>query len=208
MNNLLEISDGKLYKSNDMVRLLCHDCAGCSDCCKNMGDSIVLDPYDAWLLQKATGQSFEKLLALNIIGLSPVEGLLLPYLNAQPQCYFLNEEGRCDIHEFRPGICRLFPLGRNYDEKGLSYFLLKDACSVNSRQKCKIDKWLGVPELKRYEAFLLQWHELRAKVRSLVQKSSDQQYASAITTGFLKLFYIRPYEEGFYEDFEKRLEEI
>ena len=25
-------------------------------------------------------------------------------------CTFLDENGRCSIHPFRPGICRLFPL--------------------------------------------------------------------------------------------------
>lgn len=30
---LEEISDGKLYDSNDMVKADCHDCEGCCDCC-------------------------------------------------------------------------------------------------------------------------------------------------------------------------------
>ena len=43
--------------------------------------------------------------------------------NEKEACYFLNEEGRCSIHSFRPGICRLFPLGRFYEEEGFRYFL-------------------------------------------------------------------------------------
>ena len=43
---LEEISDGKLYDSNDMVKADCHDCEGCCDCCQGMGDSVILDPYD------------------------------------------------------------------------------------------------------------------------------------------------------------------
>lgn len=39
-----------LYKPNDLVRVDCHDCRGCSSCCRDMGDSIKLDPYDAWQL--------------------------------------------------------------------------------------------------------------------------------------------------------------
>ena len=31
--NLDEISDGKLYDANDMVKVGCSDCAGCSACC-------------------------------------------------------------------------------------------------------------------------------------------------------------------------------
>ena len=50
-----------------------------------------------------------------------VEGIILPNLNMQEReqgkevCGFLNEEGRCSIHPYRPGICRIFPLGRYYE---------------------------------------------------------------------------------------------
>ena len=45
-----EISDGKFYQSQDMVRADCGGCKGCSDCCHGMGKSVILDPYDAWRL--------------------------------------------------------------------------------------------------------------------------------------------------------------
>ena len=48
--SLEEISDGKLYTSNDMVKADCGDCAGCSACCHGMGESIVLDPLDIYRL--------------------------------------------------------------------------------------------------------------------------------------------------------------
>lgn len=39
---LEEISDGRLYEANDMVKADCQDCKGCFDCCTGMGDSVVL----------------------------------------------------------------------------------------------------------------------------------------------------------------------
>lgn len=38
--NLNEISDGKLYNLNDMVRADCGDCKGCFACCTGMGRSL------------------------------------------------------------------------------------------------------------------------------------------------------------------------
>ena len=32
-----EISDGRLYGLNDMVKADCRDCEGCSACCRGMG---------------------------------------------------------------------------------------------------------------------------------------------------------------------------
>ena len=34
--DLKEISDGKLYEANDMVKAGCDDCRGCSSCCRGM----------------------------------------------------------------------------------------------------------------------------------------------------------------------------
>ena len=57
--SLEEISDGKLYGSGDMVKVGCDDCRGCSACCRGMGSSIVLDPYDVFRLETGLGLSFE-----------------------------------------------------------------------------------------------------------------------------------------------------
>ena len=82
-----QVSDGKRYTSNDMVRLGCDDCSGCSDCCRGMGSSILLDPYDAYRLMKGLGCSFDALLVGDtevakspVIGLDLADGLILPHL--------------------------------------------------------------------------------------------------------------------------------
>ncbi len=49
---LEEISDGRLYDANDMVKADCQDCKGCHDCCTGMGDSVLLDPYDVCRLSR------------------------------------------------------------------------------------------------------------------------------------------------------------
>ncbi len=45
--DLDQVSDGKLYGSNDMAKTDCNGCKGCSSCCRGMGNSILLDPFDA-----------------------------------------------------------------------------------------------------------------------------------------------------------------
>ena len=61
--DLKEISDGKLYGLEDMVKADCQDCAGCSACCRGMGSSIILDPYDIYRLEQGLGRSFESLVS-------------------------------------------------------------------------------------------------------------------------------------------------
>lgn len=219
--NLQEISDGKLYSLGDMVKVGCHDCAGCFDCCRDMGQSILLDPYDIYRLTKNLNMNFQELIAAHI-ELHVEDGLILPNLKMQepsngvdnlaptnvPQCSFLNEQGRCSIHSFRPGICRLFPLGRSYEGDKLKYFLLTDACPIPNKTKMKIGKWLGMPQPVSYEKFLVTWHNFVKGMRVVLEEhAEDEAYVRMLTMKFLEIFYIKPYEtEDFYGEFQTRLE--
>ncbi len=62
---LEEISDGRLYEANDMVKADCQDCKGCFDCCTGMGDSVVLDPLDVWRLSQGLHLSADQLYGKN-----------------------------------------------------------------------------------------------------------------------------------------------
>ena len=210
---LKDISDGKLYSSNDMVKVGCHDCNGCSACCCDMGESILLDPMDVWRLERNLGQSFE---LAGAIDLHVEDGLILPNLKMAPsatgpKCSFLNEEGRCSIHGFRPGICRLFPLGRIYEENGFKYFIQVHECKKQERGKVKIKKWLGIADQKRYEDFVWRWHTFLKNCEEGM-KELDEQNAKVLTVVVLRNFYQMPYqaeeEAQFYPEFEERLERL
>lgn len=201
-----------LYGSNDMAKLGCGECSGCSFCCRGMGQSIVLDPYDIYQMQAVTGENFAQLMQESI-ELHVEDGLILPSLKMQGEtesCGFLDENGRCSIHAARPGLCRLFPLGRHYDESGLHYFLLEGACQVQNRTKVKIRKWLAVNALPKYERFLIDWHDLRKRIQEEIAARQSDAYTQKINVRMLEVFYQRPYDtaEDFYEQFEKRIKDF
>lgn len=206
---LEEISDGKLYRLNDMVRADCNDCKGCHACCQGMGTSIILDPYDVANLTNHLHVSFESLLT-DKIELNVVDGLIYPNLKMQQdleKCGFLNEDGRCSIHGFRPGICRLFPLGRYYsmEEKEVWYFLQKDQCRNSNRTKVKVDKWVGIPAPKQYEKYVLDWHYFLKDLHKIVDSGVQDDVLKKINMYLLRLFYVSPYESDFYDTFYERL---
>ena len=210
--NLEEISDGKRYGLHDMVRAACNDCEGCHFCCEDMGASILLDPLDIYLLQKNLKTKIETLIEKKI-ELRMVDGLILPNLMMDEKtncCVFLNEEGRCSIHAFRPGICRLFPLGRIYEDGNLAYFLQREGCVKENRSKVKVSKWLDTPELKKNQKFLVDWHDFRKEMEKIVQETSDENTVKTITMFLLHTFFLQPYDENadFYEQFYERLGRI
>ncbi len=204
-----EISDGKFYTQNDLVKVGCDDCKGCSDCCRGMGSSIVLDPLDVYRLCSNLRMSFEQLLA-QYVELQVVDGIILPNLKmdaTEEKCSFLNEEGRCSIHSFRPGICRLFPLGRFYENGSFSYFLQVHECTKKNRTKVKVKKWLDTPELSKYEEFVTRWHYFLLNLQDMLDASGDDELRKQVSVELIKQFFIVPYtqETDFYRQFEERL---
>ena len=186
----------RLYGPQDMVRISSSACAGCGACCRGMGDTIVLDPYDVWQLTYGLGKSFEELMGVNI-DLHVEEGVILPHLMMRGDtqgCTFLGTDGRCMIHSHRPGICRLFPLGRQFDEEKTSYFIVPEGCVKGGLSKVRIDKWLGIPDLPAYENYKAQWHSLIRLLKARIAAEPSDEVRRNINLYFLRVFYMVPYE--------------
>ncbi len=231
--SLEEISDGRLYGLRDMVRADCGGCHGCSVCCHGMGSSVILDPLDVYRLTVGLGYTFDGLLD-GCIELNVVDGVILPNLKMSGEteaCSFLDAQGRCSIHAQRPGICRLFPLGRYYFEKNaaadgsacvpgaqsrsdseaggrpFAYFLQVHECPFPHKTKVRVAKWLDTPELSKYERFISGWHGFLEDVEAYISTLDDDTAVKNVNLSVLKLFFVKPYEAGdFYGQFEERLQ--
>lgn len=208
--DMKEISDGNLYDLNDMVKADCNDCKGCSACCRGMGESIQLDPLDIYNLTTGLNTTFEQLLA-EAIELNVIDGVILPNLNmkhAKEACYFLNEEGRCTIHAFRPGICRLFPLGRFYENHDFKYFLQVHECKNPNKSKVKVKKWIDTPNPQENKKFIIDWHYFIDDVQKKISKIADEALIKKVDLFILQHFFMERYsiEEDFYTQFNERLD--
>ena len=207
---LKDISDGKLYTANDMVKADCRGCQGCSDCCRGMGNSIVLDPMDIRRLCNGLDTDFAGLMK-QYIELNVVDGMILPNLTMRKDtdaCAFLDENGRCRIHPHRPGICRMFPLGRYYEEKGFRYFMQIHECTKADRGKVKVYKCLDTPNLKSYEQYITDWHQFLLQCEEGI-KTLDTDNIRVLTLYVLRLFYQTPYADSdFYSQFYTRLKSV
>lgn len=219
--NINDITKDKLMVSSDMAKVGSNECMGCHKCCCDMGNSIILDPYDIMNLYKATGCDFPALLS-NRITLNIVDGVILPNISMTANktfndksfgincCNFLNEDGRCDIHEYRPGICRLFPLGRIYEDGTFNYFLQSDQCAKENRTKVKIRNFLDIDNLKAYEEFVTKWHYFLNYVEECIKKMSGMENSDIkiknINMYILNTFFItKTGEDEFFEEMNRRI---
>ena len=219
-----EIYDGKYYGINDLAKIECNGCKGCSACCHGMGGSIILDPLDVHRLAQGLRTTVIGLLQEHMeilpgtavevrmparLELHVVDGIILPNLRLtgpDEACTFLNHEGRCSVHGIRPGVCRLFPLGRYYDGSGdFTYIVQAGECPYPTKNKIKIKKWIDTPDYARYHKFILQWHNLQKRMKQIAAEGDEAQ-AKAVSMKILQTFYLQPYpEDGFYEEFERRV---
>ena len=209
--SLAEISDGRLYNSNDMVKADCHGCKGCFRCCTGMGNSVILDPYDVYRLQKGLGRGLSELIAEETVELNVADGIILPNLKMtgrEERCTFLDREGRCSVHESRPGVCRLFPLGRFYEGGDFKYFLQTGECTDSNRSKIKVSKWIDTPDQKRNHDFVCEWHSLLNRLEEIAAGAEDIDTVKRLNVSMLQIFFMKPYESerDFYEQFAERIE--
>lgn len=207
--SLNDISDGNLYDSGDLAAVNCNGCKGLASCCHGMGNSIILDPYDIYRLTTKQNLTFERLLQ-DKLDLNVVDGIILPNLKMAGEeegCTFLNNQGRCSIHAYRPGICRIFPLGRYYENHGFKYFMQIKECPNNSAAKRKISKWIDTPDIEKYEAFLVEWHYFLNAAEDKINNLPDDKWIKNVNMLILNHFYVLNYEavRDFYPQFYQRL---
>ena len=178
--SLEEISDGRLYELNDMVKADCQDCAGCHDCCEGMGDSVVLDPMDVYRLCTNLGKTPQELVSTGLIQFDAMDGNILPHL------------------------CMSF-----YENVGFKSFLQIHECKKTSRSKIKVKKWIDTPDLRQYEKFVADWHYFLLDVQEVLYNATDAQLIKNLNLYVVNRFYMKTYEVGrdFYEQFEERLTE-
>lgn len=214
--SLEEISDGKLYTANDMVKTDTAGCVGCTEvCCHGMGSSIVLEPYDVYRLTTGLGKIFEELLGEGLVEINVVDGIMLPNMKMNPDtgsCAFLDGTNRCTIHGLRPGVCRLFPLGRYWEDvTHYKYILQKGQCHKDNLTKIKVKRWIG-SEPAGYDEYVSKWHAYLVRIKQAVAQiqaegknfagngadnvALSETAATQIRTicmYTLKMFYMTPY---------------
>lgn len=208
---LSEISNGRLYDYNDMVRADAGGCNGCSACCHGIGDDVTLNPQDVYAIRKHLSLSFDELID-HQLSLKADNKLLLPFLRMTGEddaCSFLSEEKRCSIHSYRPDICRLFPLGRVYENDSFHYFLQSGACVKPKLEKVKVKKWIGIEDYPQNKTFIIQWYQFVKALNFRLKFVREEAELQRMQTYVLDTFYRFPLEsvQDFYAYFNQILPE-
>lgn len=212
IDSLENISDGRLYNIEDVVKADTYGCNGCSDCCHDVGELVGLTPFDVYEIVSYLGESFDELLGEKI-ELRENNKVWLPYLKMKDEnkyCSFLNEEGRCIIHSKRPNICRLFPLGRVYKNDDFKYFLQVGNCPKPDLREIKVSEWIGINNYDENKDFILAWYNFIKALTFRLKFVRDEIELDMINKDLIDSFYRIEVKEGenFYTEFWKCMPEV
>ena len=78
---------------------------------------------------------------------------------------FLDENRRCSVHADRPGFCRIFPLGRYYQDGDFTYILQVHECP-KPKTKIRVRKWVDISDADKNRVFINQWHDLQKEMQT------------------------------------------
>jgi Fe-S-cluster containining protein len=112
-------AEAEVLAETDPLQLSCGTGGCVSNCCTS-GEPIVLNPYEIALICRESNMSYEDL--LDFVDTDRADGFPLVMLPREPACHFYTKQG-CSIYKARPLACRLFPIGRVY-ENMQSWFVL------------------------------------------------------------------------------------
>lgn len=138
-------------------------CKECGSCCRKRQQPIMVTTCDIYYAMKAIGSTPTESLKKHfrfIIGHDSHLPVVLLKERDDGSCSFLRK-GKCSIHQNKPMVCRLYPLGRYYDgtDKKYHYFTQPNSCEGN-KQKTTLQEWLTSFDIPAHEEENLLWSKL------------------------------------------------
>lgn len=191
----------------------CFRCTCCGACCRNRED-ILLNIQDIIRIQKYLRIDLASLIQEYCEMYIGPESKL-PIIRLRPKgtnkiCPFLYK-GKCRIHEVKPTVCALYPLGRvngvnaDRDSKEISYVIQEVTCGAKD-QKNLVSEWIKDLDSKENLLIINKWNELIGKI-SLWIRELDFNPSAQLYSLIAQLLYDNyELEEDLAKQLDKRME--
>ena len=202
-------------------------CRKCGKCCKHQ-NTILFTARDIFNIAKKLDLSTEDVInryAETYIG----SASRIPVVHMVPRgpsevCSFLTD-GRCSIHECKPVVCALYPLGRvivNAESvmKGLTpdgeltvKYVLNDTDCGSQKRTNTVREWLARFGIQEQDEFFLLWSRITIEVGTAVRNLENHQASDRLLNTIWNTIYSLLYlcydtSEEFFQQFQKRAEAL
>lgn len=171
----------------DLDSIFKFKCRRCGKCCKNQ-DTILFSPWDIFRIAKKIGKSPSTVVKdYTEVYIGPRSRIPVVHLLMQGKknaCPFLTEEGLCSIHDAKPTVCALYPLGRvvtseapgealDSGTENIVHYILSGSCG-SAKKTHTVREWLasfGIPE---HDEFFYLWTGMQLKLSRLICELEDK----------------------------------
>lgn len=207
--DIKEFMDMEPLKKQDTFRFKCD---GCGKCCKNRED-ILLTPYDIFRICKFLKITLDEFLETYCqIYIGSSSRLPVVRLRTSAVCVF-SMHGKCLIHEVKPAVCALYPLGRftkyGSDSYEIRYFLQDVSCGTKDQENV-VEDWLKNLGPDHEECAHI-WHSMISEFIPLIEDipKTDTSRTEKLAVVIFELAYGKyDYNKDFLPQFKERLEII
>lgn len=182
-------------------------CRGCGGCCKGRED-IVLSGFDLYRLCKRL-QLPPQVVINGYCRLYTGSISRMPVVRLEPRadddnCPFL-WQNRCTVHDAKPLVCALYPLGQTIELNGnITYFVQDTGCG-GPRLQFRLKDYLDSFGIRDREALDLQWARLNLGLSKRLRTAAERQNVSKLALKvarrriahalYLDYDFQKPYEE-------------
>ena len=199
-------------------------CRRCGKCCKNQ-DTILFNARDIYNIAKKIGktpkQVIEECAEVYIGDSSRIPVVHMVPIGPQRRCPLLLPDGRCSVHDCKPTVCALYPLGRvalfqDVKDKDAEItrenirvkYIINDYNCGSAKKRNTVRSWLAQFQIPEEDEFFIRWNvvtvNLSAMVRKLEENNCSEHTLQMLWNAILFTLYVDyDTKEDFMPQFEK-----
>lgn len=201
-------------------------CRKCGKCCKNQ-DTILFTPRDIFrIAQKVRKSPLDVVKDYTEVYIGPQSRIPLVHLlmrGPKNACPFLAEDGRCSIHDCKPIVCALYPLGRvvvgeqpgeaiDCNNKTQVRYIISGQCG-SMKKTHTVRDWLadfGIPE---DDKFFLSWTETITELGLFVRRLQEKKISERVlqpmwNAMFFNLYVNYDMSQKFFPQFQENSKKL
>lgn len=177
-------------------------CRRCGKCCIHQ-DTIIFNARDIYNIAKKKGMSMQQVIesyAEVYIGRNSRVPIVHLLSNGPKGACPLLENGRCSVHDCKPTVCALFPLGRivmgekfgepieDLDNLKVKYIINDYTCGSAKRVNT-VRSWLAKFGIDEHDEFYLLWNKVLISLTSAIMKLEKHKVSEPVLDLFWDAIY-------------------
>lgn len=212
-----DVTNLKPVRARDCIPF---QCQLCRDCCRQIEDSIMLEPMDLYRLGRHLREKGEQVEGIEDVisryahpslldGNFPVMLLNTVGTDAVQVCAFL-KAGCCSVYEARPRVCHMYPFSAKPAESGggFQYFLCTERTHHFTGSAVQVKDWFRQNFSKEARAFLRAEYDAAPAIGQAIRRLGEEQFQKMLFCFLYYRYYNYDLDQPFLPQFQRNLAEL